>query len=367
MEYHVVIVWNKALSFESIVKSEILKDFEIIGNCFYNWDEQKANKNFALFYGEKLDNIDYKVKHCGSKGFSLYLIKDKNEIYDYRDTTSGKRKVNIRIFDLKKKLRLLTGGGHKIHATDDQNEVKLNLASLFGKSLNEMIQTFEKNKFIKVNRNVMGCDGWKDWNSLFMTLNLCTNYLILRNLEELNDSMDNRNHGDVDILVEDRKIAETIIGGEKINRRKQRTLYKVLINNKNELIDIRYLGDNYYPLDWEKQMLLNRYKYDCYYLQEESSAKYSLLYHALVHKQKISKDYLIKLNYYFNSTDKIYLRKLLDKYMEENNFFYTMPCDYSVYINKYYFSRMQNITSLRKSFILFLDFIRKIKAKNGKN
>ena len=88
----------------------------------------------SKFYNASIDDFR------GSTDFNIYIIKDSNPVYDYRETSSGNRKVNVHLFDLKMSLRKITGG-YKIHATDNIQETKDNLKTLglYDKYYNENI------------------------------------------------------------------------------------------------------------------------------------------------------------------------------------------------------------------------------------
>ena len=66
--------------------------------------------------------ILFKEVHCGVGPFLLCIIEDHSPKHEFRETTKGKRLVNINTFDSKQAYRMWTGGGHKIHATDTEDE-----------------------------------------------------------------------------------------------------------------------------------------------------------------------------------------------------------------------------------------------------
>ena len=362
-EYHLVIIWNYVLNQEKEILSMLQSKFEIIGKIMYRWDEDRAHENFSAFYGERLDNIDYKVKHCGAGPFEVILIKDYHAQYTIRKTTSGDRQVNANVFDMKQKMREATGGGHRIHATDDQNEVNQNMASLFGKSLDEMIPEFQKGDK-NYNRNVSGINGWNSWKEMFETLNIATTYVVLRNYETMEESL-NQEHGDTDILVKDLKTAATLMLAKPKYRGKNRVAYEVTIAGKSCDIDLRFLGDGYYFDKFEEKILNNREyseKWQCY-IQGEETLKYSLLYHGMVHKQEISQDYMKQYIEWFGTKEIEELQKELEKYLVQNEYKVTAPKDWSVYINPIYFSQIEGLNVFRKTMIKCLKKIRELKGK----
>ncbi|MCC7572288.1 MAG: hypothetical protein KO464_02750 [Candidatus Methanofastidiosum sp.] len=342
VELHIIIVWHNALEKVCEIEKTISKKLIILKKIEYLWDEKNASKNFAAFYGEKLENIQYKVEHCGSGYFILFIVRDDAPKYEARNTTSGERIVNTNLFDLKSTLRKITGGGHIIHASDTQQEANTNSISLFGKCINEYVNKENSNvqavPIETIRRNISGVCGWVSWEELFDILGKGTKYVVLRNYETLL-SKKKSEHGDTDILVLDRQIANTLIGGSKEYLGKDRVLISTIVDGNTELIDIRYCDDGYYCSEWEHHIIENRRlaENSYFYIPNDEDKMYSLLYHALVHKPFISNGYLNDMMLMFSETSENKLRTILHNYMNKKGYYYTMPIDKSVYINPVYF------------------------------
>lgn len=348
-ELHVIIIWEKARQYTQAVEEEILKVFNIVCKCQYCWDSSNASENYAAFYGEKLEDIQYKVEHCGKGSFIVYIVEDNNPKYQIRETTSGTRKVNTNLFDLKIVLRGMTGGGHQIHASDTSTEANTNSLSLFGKKITEaafelknMQDKAATEEPIKVRRNITGVDGWKNWNEFFDILNKCTEYVVLRNYETILEQ-NKEQHGDTDLLVYDREAAKAIIAGNKVFWGKERVLYSIKIAGREELIDLRYVGDNYYCRDWQTTIIERRcmHESNIFYVADNEEQSYMLLYHALVHKPFLSRDYSKKLEELFGELTREGLKKKLKEFMNVNKYQYVLPKDDSVYVHPDYFRYMK--------------------------
>lgn len=344
MEYHILIAWNKANITTSQIIEELPKNIILVNIFEYTWDSRYANQNFAAFYGEKLENIQYKVDHCGSGPFRIFLLKDMNPLYDMRFTSSGKRLVNANMFDLKANLRAMTGGGHLIHASDSCDEADLNCMALFGKLATEVANTkydtvtINGINYIQLRRNISGASGWKNWEEFFSVLNKVTDYVVLRNVETVTDNSHDI-HGDTDLLVGDFVKAITVVAAQKVFPGKQRVLYSVIIAGDKQLIDFRHVSDDYYCEKWEKDILKNRVKYKDtdIYIPDNNNYKYSILYHALVHKPFISPDYLAIFQTLFGDNSRGFLKKELNTFMKQKQYSYTLPKDSSVFIHTDYF------------------------------
>ena len=305
METHLIIdCTNYFISLDDKIKNSL----KIVNKIVLKKLENK-NSIISKFYDVNVNDFR------GETDFTLYILEDNNPIYDYRKTSKGYRKVNINIFDLKSKLRNITGG-YKIHATDNIQETKDNL-----KTLNLFNQYYKQKQF-------------KSLNDVFNELNKYSElkWIVLRNFENMPYQINIDNHLDVDLLVNDYYLIKRILDGTSAtNSRyedgKNRILNHVIINNKNILFDFRCLGDNYYDYNFQNALLNTRiqHKYN-FYIPNNEMHLYSLIYHAIIHKQNISNTYIqiFKQNNITN-IHKNNLKKLLDNFMNKYNFKYCRP------------------------------------------
>lgn len=359
-EFHIIIAWNKA----NITNNQIIDCFSdslrLKKIIYYAWDEAYALNNFAAFYGEKLEDIRYKVEHCGAGPFRVFLIEDLEPRYDNRKTSSGIRKININLFDLKTKLRKITGGGHRIHGSDSVSESNLNSISLFGHGLGAIVNNpnlLELTNDSYIHRNLTGALGWKNWEEFFSTLSLAVTFVVLRNYDNFK-SVNNTIHGDTDLLVDDFNTAVTVSVAKKSVKGKNRVLYTTIIAGKEELIDFRSCGDGYYCEEWEQAILARRIQYTTPYVMIpcKNDYRYSLLYHALVQKPFMAEDYKETLISLFGTIERAKLKEILDAYMTTNHYKYSKPKDGSVYIHPDYFSKID--VSLYHKIIGYLKFLK---------
>lgn len=173
---------------------------------------------------------------------------------------------------------------------------------------------------------------WKSLKSLFESLNQSgIKYIVLRNQEELLEDDFLFNHSDIDFLCEDRDKFIEFLKSFPREKKNDKIHHAINIDGQIVPIDLRYVGDGYYDAEWEKKMLESRQMFNnlCYVMSLENYY-YSLLYHALIQKRKISSDYVarlenmrknLKLN---NDSDNL---DTLEKYMKEKGYFYTYPKD----------------------------------------
>jgi hypothetical protein len=307
-ETHLIIDWKNYFIY---IDDYITKPLRLITKQTIKKLNNKR-KTMSEFYGVNVDDFR------GEIDFTLYILEDTNPIYDYRKTTKGKRKVNINIFDLKIRLRNITGGGCKIHATDNIQETKDNL-----KTLNLFHQYYKQKKF-------------KSLNDVFDELNKSPElkWVVLRNFKDMPDKINIDNHLDVDVLVNDYYLIKRILDGtsatpNRYDDGKNRILNHVIIDNKNVLFDFRYLGDNYYDVDFQTKILNTRIQHKHgFYIPNDEMHLYSLIYHSIIHKPSISKTYTeIFKQYGISNSDlnKKSLKSILDTFMTKNNYKYYKP------------------------------------------
>ena len=265
----------------------------------------------SKFYDTTVDDFR------GSQNFNIYIIKDNNPIYDYRKTSKGNRRVNIHLFDLKISLRKITGG-YKIHATDNIQETKDNL-----KCFGLYNKYYDAKKF----------DTLQD---VFTQLNKYPKlkWVVMRNFEGMPNEITIDEHLDIDLLVNDYYLVKTILDGSSATKSrfedgKNRILNHVIINNKKVLFDFRSVGDNYYDKKLQEDMLNTREKHpNGFYIPNKEMHLNSLIYHAVIHKTKISNTYIKIFKEYGIKDHKINKKDLmiiLDSFMKKKGYSYVKP------------------------------------------
>ncbi len=189
---------------------------------------------------------------------------------------------------------------------------------------------------------------------LFTELNNNSNYLILRNWENIFDQDIYVNgHEDIDILCENKNDIQKLIGAKRMHFNKHRDNYLVPVGNLNVRFDIRWLGDGYYPEEWEKQMLKRRvFINPGVFVMCNEDYCFSLAYHALIQKAIFSEEYRLKIENSFSKLvgeprgfSKEEICSQLDSFLNNNSYKIVIPEDPGVYMNwasakkfSYYFS-----------------------------
>ncbi len=160
------------------------------------------------------------------------------------------------------------------------------------------------------------------------------NYVVLRNFEDLMKDDFISNHPDIDFLCDDYTKLTEVVGAYSKPNIKDNVHYLLNIGDNVIPIDVRCVGDDYYDRNWETKILKTRklFKGFCYVPNIEEYY-YSLLYHTLIQKEKISSDYMElfqKLETQLGINVKDSRLQQLEHYMINNGYKYVCPEDIGV-------------------------------------
>jgi hypothetical protein len=238
--------------------------------------------------------------------------------------------VNRNMYDFKHHLR--KGRSAFLHASDNIEEAHSNIAALSRKE-NEAPYTY-----------------WNSWRpkfhslkDVFSTLNDGTQpleYLVLRNFDGFFDRIAVDEHTDIDIVTNDYMRMKANLGGLQYNTSvhiEQCNSYKVAnhvaVGGKDVTFDI-ISYNNYFDPKWIRSMLARR-ELDPrgFYVLDDENYFYSLLYHAVAHRKRISKSYVPILNKLsitlsgsgFNVNDEAQAIERLKGFMMIHNYSNTRP------------------------------------------
>lgn len=126
----------------------------------------------------------------------------------------------------------------------------------------------------------------RDLRQFFSYLNdINFQYVVLRNWENLPESVELGDHSDLDLLVYDYAHFLEIFPQAKAEFPYPRVRYKMPIGDTFIFMDVRHLGDGYYPADFEKAILDTReWNPKGFYTPNPIHFRVALVYHAVHHK-----------------------------------------------------------------------------------
>ena len=342
-ELHLFIIWQNARDKQNEILDDIKQNFEIIQVYDMEWSKEKFANNLTRFYGTNLPAGSGKEVHCGNGKFLLIIVKDLNPVYEDRKTSKGTKYVNIHLFDKKDEYRMLTGGGHKIHATNNEIETNHDLTLLLGKNVEDYLRenSQEWNGQIQdISQDLIGSNGWNNATQMFYALNNCVNYAILRNYESLPEEIYVNEHNDIDLICESMEEVAYVLNAKPMHSEPYRVQHEAKVEDKYAYFDLRHIGDDYYDRALEERILKNRvFNEKGFYVLEKQDYFYTLLYHAFVQKPEFKKDYKIKLKNMGiekvneNTTMEEY-GTILKKWMLKNEYSAVKPIDKTVFFVK---------------------------------
>lgn len=347
-ELYIFVIWESGRSKQDFLFKELKKKFVIRDVYEITWNEKNFLNNMRRFYGPKLGDVDKKVSMCGTGPFLLILISDRSPVFRKRRTSKGMEIVNINLYDYKKIYRNLTGLGYAIHSSVTYKETNDDLTLLLGKNLHDIIKEIPEiwnGSIKKLECDLIAQDGWEDFNQLFYVLNSTTNYVVLRNFEDLTEKFLTYEHNDIDIMTDDfLRIPYLTNGGKSpFNDIFPQT---VKISKKLIPFHFEHPRDGNYDEKWATDVLKRRVLYNGFYVPNKEDYFYTLLYHALFHQKNISDEYKKKLN---TLADELSLneitektlndldnsKKVIEKYMTRMGYHHTNSTGYKIIHNKF--------------------------------
>lgn len=340
-ETHLFILWENARKKEKEILKDIKENFEILGLYNITWNKENFSNNLSRFYGTSLPKNSGKEQHCGNGEFLLVIVGVENPKYEERQTSKGLQVVNTNMFDKKTYYRELTGGGHKVHATNSEIETNHDLTLLLGKNIKDYLETINENdskEIINLKQDLLGQDGFSTVKEMFYALNNCINYAIIRNYESLPDEIYINEHNDIDIVCDSYENAAYVLNAEKIFQEEYRVHYRAKVEGKVAYFDLRYVGDQYYYYKLEQNIIKNRkYNEKGFFTISDEEYFYGLIYHALLHKPQFSEDYKRRLEKMNKTNIELKTKedyiKILEEWLLKNGYMITKPVDYSVQFN----------------------------------
>ncbi len=166
-------------------------------------------------------------------------------------------------------------------------------------------------------------------NDLFEAI-VREDYVVLRNFENLAETLVNSAHPDIDFLCRDPRRMTSRLHLKHRGKIPDGIHYKVQVGGKSVAVDLRHVGDGYLDPAWEERILLHRMRSrQGFYIPREKDHMYSLLYHVLIQKRAVADDYRKKLEGYFGdglfAGERQSALAVLERYMSAHNYRFTYP------------------------------------------
>ena len=283
---YVFIIWEKSRGQTQNILDDLKKKFVIREIFEVEWNKENFLDNLKRFYGQSLSDAEEKVKVCGAGPFLVIVILDSNP--NLREPSKSKFSlekdyVNVNVFESKELYRKWVGKEFSVHSSISKNETNHNLTLLFGKNVYDFERELPEKwdgSVKKLKSDLVGQNGWNSMEELLYVMNGTVNYVILRNFENKPEKFD---YNDVDLLVDDEKLAYIINKDFSPLTDNSRTI-RFEVGNKKIVFNPKYIGDHYYDDKWETDILKNRILHpNGFYIPCKIDYFYTLLYHITFH------------------------------------------------------------------------------------
>lgn len=360
-EFHLFCIWKKGIPFSDNILSEIQKNLTVLSVKDISWSGQSSVKSLFRFYTNPEWIIFWKYLQCGGYPVRMIIVRDDAPEYQLRHTNSGDQTVNVKMFDAKMRLRKMLKNGHWIHATNSPVEFAFNYAMLTGKPANtcelKLQAPWDNTTITKEVTIPTGQRSWKDLRAIFDILLPMGQFIVLRNFENLPESCQLGPHSDIDILTTVPGEMIRLLDLKRASRLPFRAAWRAEVADSWVNIDIRTPGDGYYPVKMMELLLKNSVLHNGIPVPSPEHYFYALIYHAAIHKYKMSEEYRQRLLAMAEKMDlkptpetdpRLFLAGLLSDWMQKHGFSFTEPRDLTVNFNTAYLPKQQSISFRRR-------------------
>lgn len=288
-ERHVFILWHNGLAFKDKLLSQIEQSFEISKASFVQWTPGLFLENLRRFYGPEASLISDKATVAGTGKFLAIIVKDKNPLYEMRQTTDGPRRVNIKVFDLKSAFRAELPNKWLLHSSVTKDEGVKDLALLFGQSTIDFEGEGKTNLAIDhIQNDLIGTHGFPHTASALRLLNELHEYVLLfedpKNFLEHSESNFSGIQS-LEILVRDRALAKLFLNAKERKNASGTGQVEcfVKVGRREMRINFRDVFDGYFCPVWSNDILARRKEIGFANFPNDDDQFYTSLYHICVH------------------------------------------------------------------------------------
>ncbi len=323
------IIWKNARVIEYEILEKIRKSFKILKEYEITWTPSLFGENLSAFYGDNFIYNLFQRKTRGEGPFVFVIVEDEFPNYITVSANRGNVSVNEKTFMLKKDVRGLLNS-FAFHASNDLYEARCNIALLLGKSLDDfMMSTMLDGSRESLKQDIPCVRGWRSLSEFFYILNETCTYVLLRGFDAIPDTHTYAVNGDIDLLVDDMKRFLAVLNPRIPTNKNIFHFFNwedFGADNRHLLIHPKFVGDNYYDIEWQKKILATRLLNEKkVYVPSDEMYFWSLLYHGVFHKENwwkynsVFESLAPKIGVDYKS-DKGYLCKLMTTFLKNNGY-----------------------------------------------
>ena len=284
-DYACFAIWHGARARQDEIIADLGREFELIGDFEITWSQARYHRNIARLYERPggsgpFTGWDAKI---GPPPFRFLILRDRAPVYGWKRSVSGMIEMsNDRVTTAKYRCRALFDRPFEVHASNHLTEFLIQSVLVLGAERLQRVLAASGCICETLHKDLEGAEGWRDWPHLFSVLNIGTRYLILRGWQGLPERLAD---ADIDLLCDN---FQRLASAANVHQSGNRPWKGVMTVGESRIaVDIRFVGDGYYPALWQQDMLARRQLQDGFHVPAPDDLFFSLLYHCKVRKPSV--------------------------------------------------------------------------------
>jgi hypothetical protein len=172
-EVHLFVLWSNARHAEAEIVADIARHFRVLDVVEVTWSSEAFAQNLRCMYGTALPVDSPKERHSGTGPFLVVVVEDERPRRRLRRFKRRWRRVNANVIDARRRYRAMTGGGYRVHASENEREANRDLVLLFGRRAEEFLDDAGRDGEARQHRaDIIGAHGWRDAEQLRLALDV---------------------------------------------------------------------------------------------------------------------------------------------------------------------------------------------------
>jgi len=333
-EIHLFILWSTALEFADLIYADLEQQFDLIDSLLVRWRPDRFRRNLLRLYGFEIPERIDKATGTGTDPFHVVIVRDVAPRYEARWRSWGIGPANARTYDAKLRYRRRTGGGFRVHATNDQREVARDLFMLFGRRVDAYVGApvvpWTRRPLQDWMRDIVGADGWDSESELLTALELCLNYVLLWRDDRTGEA------ARLTLLVDDARRAALVASG--VPDAAHAPALECSVAGQRVALFLREVGDGTLDPVWQRAILRHRLRqHDGALVLPKEDRAYVPLYELVAHtpanveqRRRLARLVLKVAPSPGNYEDSAFAKAVLEEFMLRNGYAYSVPRDRTV-------------------------------------
>lgn len=289
-ELHLLVIWSAGRPVAGRVLDDLGARFELRRVHELRWSPELVLQNYARFYRGRLVPPYRSVAPTKGTGPLLVVtVVDRSPRYETRETLHGPDRVNVRVFEAKKRHRRWAGGAEVVHGSDTAAEARRDLMLLLGYDPARYLAAHPGSwdgVIRPLKRNLTGAHGWDSPAQLFDALDASVHYMLLDRYEDRPGGpfADDR---PVDLLTNAYRETVAVTNARPVlgvvppagGR------FRLQVGGRSATLDLRFVGDQHLDPAWQRRALERRVRCDGGFFGPDPEDAFEILaYRALMHR-----------------------------------------------------------------------------------